>query len=307
MNSKNLKGSIILLVASMIWGFAFVCQSQGMDYAGPFSFNSSRMLISGVALLPVVFIVRGSKVKKAENRNEDTGNVMHYTLIGGLCCGILLFISSSFQQCGLVTTTAGKAGFITALYVVFVPVIGLFLKKKIPFAVWICIFTAIIGFFLLSITEKFTISVGDILELLCAISFSFHIIAVDRFNTKGIEPVMMSCIQFFVAGILMLAVALVFEDFSVSALMKGWLPILYMGICSGAIGYTFQIIGQKYTNSTLATLIMSLESVFAALSGWIVLHEIMSVREIIGCFLVFGSVVAAQLVPQNGKNEKSTV
>ena len=286
---KKLRGSLMLLTAAFIWGTAFVAQSKGMDYVAPFTYNAVRTLIGGVVLIPMVFLFgQKSRRKASENNNK-------ISFIGGIICGLVLFAASSFQQLGISLTSAGKAGFITALYVVIVPVISIIFGQKSSLKMWICAFTAIIGFYLLCIKEGFRLSKGDLYVLICAVFYSVHIIVIDHFNSKGAEPVKMSCVQFFTAGSIMMICMFIFESPALSAVWAAKYTILYAGVMSCGVAYTLQIIGQKYTESTAAALIMSLESVFAALAGWIILSEHMSMKEFAGCILVFAAVVFSQL------------
>lgn len=286
---KKLRGSLMLLTAAFIWGTAFVAQSKGMDYVAPFTYNAVRTLIGGVVLIPMVFLFgQKSRRKASENNNK-------ISFIGGIICGLVLFAASSFQQLGISLTSAGKAGFITALYVVIVPVISIIFGQKSNLKMWLCAFTAIIGFYLLCIKEGFRLSKGDLYVLICAVFYSVHIIVIDHFNSKGAEPVKMSCVQFFTAGTIMMICMFIFESLALSDILAAKYTILYAGVMSCGVAYTLQIIGQKYTESTAAALIMSLESVFAALAGWIILSEHMSIKEFAGCILVFAAVVFSQL------------
>lgn len=287
---KNIKGNLILLFAALIWGSAFVAQSAAMDFVEPFTYNALRSYIAFVFLLPIIFIFRNKNIT-----SEERKTINHNSIIGGICCGIVLTFAMSFQQIGISYTTAGKAGFITALYIIFVPIVGILFKKKTPKQIWLCVLIALVGFYLLCIKENFSIGKGDLLVLCCAICFSFQIIAIDYFNLKNIDGIMMSCVQFLVVGILSTIPMLLFETPNMTNIMNAKVTILYAGILSSGVAYTLQIIGQKYTDPTIATLLMSLESVFAALSGWLILHEVLSTKELIGCTLVFLAVILAQM------------
>ena len=289
---KNFKGSIILLITSIIWGTAFVAQSEGMNYVEPFTYNAMRTLLGGVVLIPVMILFRFSDKR---NGKEKSSCSLKNTVIGGICCGIALFIASSFQQAGIAQTTAGKAGFVTALYIVIVPMIGIFLHKKMPLRMWLFIAIALAGFWLLCIKQDIGISSGDLLVFFGAIFFAVHITVIDYFNQKKTDGVLMSCIQFFTAGLLMLICMFIFEKPTIPNIMGAGGTILYAGILSCGVAYTLQILGQKHTNPTLATMLMSLESVFAALSGWLILGEKLSIKEFIGCVLIFAAVILAQL------------
>ncbi len=282
----------MLLITSIIWGTAFVAQSEGMNYVEPFTYNAMRTLLGGVVLIPIMILFRFSDKR---NGKEKSSCSLKNTVIGGICCGIALFIASSFQQAGIAQTTAGKAGFVTALYIVIVPMIGIFLHKKMPLRMWLFIAIALAGFWLLCIKQDIGISSGDLLVFFGAIFFAVHITVIDYFNQKNTDGVLMSCIQFFTAGLLMLICMFIFEKPTIPNIMGAGGTILYAGILSCGVAYTLQILGQKHTNPTLATMLMSLESVFAALSGWLILGEKLSIKEFIGCVLIFAAVILAQL------------
>lgn len=282
----------MLLITSLIWGTAFVAQSEGMNYVEPFTYNAMRTLLGGVVLIPVIILFR---FLDKRNGKEKTSCSLKNTVTGGICCGIVLFIASSFQQSGIAQTTAGKAGFVTALYIVIVPLIGIFLHKKMPLRMWLFIAIALAGFWLLCIKQDIGISSGDLLVFFGAIFFAVHITVIDFFNEKNTDGVLMSCIQFFTAGLLMLICMFIFEKPTIPNIMGAGGTILYAGIMSCGVAYTLQILGQKHTNPTLATMLMSLESVFAALSGWLILGEKLSIKEFFGCVLIFAAVILAQL------------
>lgn len=287
---QKLKGNIILLITAIIWGTAFVAQSEGMNYVEPFTYNAVRTLIGGIVLIPIIAISQ-----RVGASSENGAKSQKTTIIGGIVCGIFLFIAGSFQQCGIAMTTAGKAGFITALYVTIVPLIEVILYRNSSLKVWLCVFLALAGFYMLCIKEGFTIGKGDLLVLCGAFFYAGHIMVIDRFNEKNADGMKMSCIQFFTAGLLMTVCMFIFENPEINAIMDAKYTILYAGIMSCGAAYTLQIIGQRYTDPTSATLIMSLESVFAALSGWIILSESLSIKELFGCTLVFAAVILSQL------------
>lgn len=299
--SKNLKGSIMLLITSFIWGTAFVAQSDGMNYVEPFTYNAMRTLLGGFVLIPIILIFKAvGKRTGAPPLNYSLKN----TVKGGICCGVVLFIASSFQQFGIAYTTTGKAGFITALYIVLVPLLlGMILKKAVPLKMWLFVLIAVVGFWFLCINEDFRISKGDFLVLCCALFFAAHIIVVDHFIEQNTDGMLMSCIQFFTAAVFMLIGMFVFESPNIDSIIDAKIPVLYAGIMSSGVAYTMQILGQRYTAPTIATLLMSLESVFAALSGWLILHEKLSPKELCGCGLVFTAVILAQLVGEDRKKE----
>lgn len=295
------KNAIMLMLAAFIWGTAFVAQSVGMDYLGPFTFNGVRNFIGAAALLPCIWLLdrinakertgNGSEQLKPRTKNpEEKKNL----ITGGIACGVVLFTASSLQQVGLQYTTVGKAGFITACYIIIVPVCGIFLHKRIGGKVWAAAALSLAGLYLLCLTEKFTIGRGDLLVFLCALVFSMHIMVIDHFSPK-VDGVKMSCIQFFVCGVLSLAPMLVFEHPQMAAIIKSWAPILYAGVLSSGVAYTLQIVGQKNVNPAIASLLLSLESCFSVLAGWVVLKQQLSLREGFGCILMFAAIILAQL------------
>ena len=292
-----LKNSLLLLLTATIWGVAFVAQSVGMDYVGGFTFNMARSLIGSAVLLPVIWFMGRNSSKKAE---EAQGSSSRKDLLwGGLACGILMCLASNFQQFGIKYTTVGKAGFITACYIVLVPILGLFLKKKCSPFIWLAVAMSVAGVYLLCITDGFSIGKGDILVLICAVLFSFHILVIDYYSPK-VDGVKLSCIQFLVCGILSGIPALIFEKPEMSAVLTAWQPILYAGVMSCGVAYTLQIIGQKNMNPTVASLILSLESCISVLAGWVILGQQLSAREIAGCVIMFAAIILAQL-PQKEK------
>lgn len=288
---NNFKGSIILLLTALIWGTAFVAQSVGVEHIPPFTFNGVRNVVGAIALLPVILIMSKMKKKKEAVVTEDKKAL----IIGGILCGVVLAIASTLQQFGLVYTTPGKAGFLTALYIIFVPLFSIILKKKVKHSIWISVALATLGMYLLCVKESVSVNKGDVLVFLCAIAFTFHIMVIDHFSPK-VDGVKLSCIQFAVCAVLCLSCAIIFDRISLTDLTYAAVPILYTGVMSSGVAYTLQIIGQKYTSPTLATLIMSLESVFAALAGWIILGQGMSISEIAGALLMFVSIIIAQFV-----------
>ncbi|MBQ3471197.1 MAG: DMT family transporter [Clostridia bacterium] len=301
---KNLRGGIMLLIAAIIWGTAFVAQSKGAQLVEPFTYNSLRMFRGGIVLIPVIAIYKKTGIIPRRSRDEKK-QILKTTFIAGICCGAVLFTASSLQQIAMKTTSAGKAGFITTLYIVLVPVIKLLiLREKTSLKVWLCLVLAVCGFFLHCVNEGLSSAYGDLLMLACAVFFALHIIVIDYFLRKNVEAVPMACIQFFVSGVMAAVMMLIFEHPNPEIIWAAMGTILYMGLMSSGIAYTAQIIGQQYTEPTLATLIMSLESVFAALSGWVILGQALSVKELTGCALVFAAVIFAQLkIPFFGKNK----
>lgn len=292
------KNACMLFLTAFIWGTAFVAQSVGMDYLGPFGFNGIRSLIGGVALLPCIYIL--GKINKRTAGKEGSTKAL---IAGGLCCGLALFAASSMQQIGIQYTTAGKAGFVTAFYIVLVPVLGMFLGKKTGWKVWLAVAMALAGLYFLCITESFSVGRGDIYVFIGSLLFAVHILIIDYFAPRT-DGVKMSCIQFFVAGILSMFPMAAFETTTVEGALRSWGPLLYAGVLSCGVAYTLQIIGQKNMNPTVASLILSLESCISVLAGWVILGERLSVREGLGCVLMFAAIILAQLPEKTGKNRQ---
>lgn len=294
MNRFVIRQSLLLLLTATIWGVAFVSQSVGMEYVGPFTFNAVRSLIGATVLVPCIALLkkmqRGERGQEEIHKKEDKKTL----LLGGICCGVILAVASSFQQFGLLYTTVGKAGFITAMYIVLVPILGIFAGKKVGLRIGISVVTAVAGLYLLCMTESLRLEAGDILVLLCAVVFSFHIIVIDHFSPL-VDGVKMSCIQFLTCGILCSVCMFLFEEPKLSMILAAWKPVLYAGVMSCGVAYTLQIVGQKGMNPTVASLIMSLESVISVLAGFVLLHEVLSRRELFGCVLMFAAIILAQL------------
>lgn len=302
MKKTEWKSPALLFLTAVVWGVAFVAQSVGMDYVGPFTFNCIRCLIGAVVLVPCIWFLDGWKQRQGgascgrESAGAPSGASYgsHALLAGGICCGLALFVASNLQQIGIQYTTVGKAGFITALYIVMVPVFGIFLKKRAGIRVWVSVALAVAGLYLLCITDRLALGKGDILVLLCAVVFAVHILVVDHFSAKA-DGVRMSCIQFLVCGLLSGVCMLITEHPEMCLILQAWQPILYAGVFSCGVGYTLQIVGQKGTDPTVASLIMSLESVVSVLAGWLLLGQRLSVRELGGCALMFAAILLAQL------------
>ncbi len=297
MKKTQIRNSLLLLLTATIWGTAFVAQSVGMDYVEPFTFTCVRSIIGGIVLIPCIWFLRKWKAKEqaAFNGLKNRPIVTKTEWIGGICCGVALFAASNFQQIGILHTTVGKAGFITALYVVIVPLMGLFFKKKVSIVIWFCVVISVIGLYLLCMTEgTLALAYGDFLVLVCAILFSVHIMVIDYFSPKG-DGVVISCIQFFVCGLLSGIVMMFVENPQLENILAAKIPILYAGVLSSGVAYTLQIVGQKDMNPTVASLILCLESVVSALAGWLILNEALSMRELLGCVLMFAAIVLAQV------------
>ena len=284
---KQLSGVIALLGATVIWGSAFIAQSVGMDKIGPFTFQAVRCFLAVVFLFPASALF--SKGKPFWKSWADPA-----LWRSGVICGLALFAASSLQQIGLVYTDAGKAGFLTAMYIVFVPFLGLFLGQKPGRNALLSLIPAIVGLYLLSCTSVSGINKGDVLLLLCAVAFSVQILLIDR-HCAGLDGLKLNCIQALVAAVLSVPWALLTETVDASRIASCWLPLGYAGVLSMGVAYTLQIVGQKRVSPSAAALLMSLESVFAALFGWLLLHETMTRAELLGCVLVFAAVVISQL------------
>lgn len=288
--SREIISTLLLLLTAMIWGSAFVAQSVGADSVGPFTFLASRSWIAGFALLPVLHFMRRKGLSRKVSDPADRRTL----ITGGVLCGFFLFIASASQQIGIAFTTTAKAGFLTALYVIIVPFLSIALGKKVRGVVWLSALIAVAGLYLLCMRGRFTLSAGDAMELLCAFLFACHIMTIDHFSPKT-DGVTMSCIQFFVCAGFSTAAALLAEHPSLSQLRDALIPILYAGFLSSAVGYTLQIVSQKNLHPTVASITMSLESVFSAVAGWLILRQSLDLREILGCLLMFGAILLAQL------------
>lgn len=297
---QQIKSSLILLLTATIWGVAFVAQSVGMEYIGPFTFNAIRCVLGGLVLIPVILVLKKKKETGAENQEKEDKKTLW---AGGIACGVILCIASNLQQFGIMEASVGKSGFFTALYIVMIPVIGIFIGKRPGIKLWFCVALAVVGMYLLCMKDgSFTIERADIMLLLCALAFSFHILVVDYFSPK-VDGVKMSCIQFFVCGVLSAVGMLFTETPNISNIQAAWLPLLYAGLLSCGVGYTLQIVGQKGINPVIASLIMSLESVISALAGWVILGQVLSPKEILGCVLMFVAIIITQIPIGNKKTD----
>lgn len=318
MNRFVARQSLLLLLTAAIWGVAFVAQSVSMDYIGPFTFNMARNLIGGVVLLPCIGLL--TKLNEKAGSVDEQGVVeAHVTgekrvcqkrrtlFAGGVSCGVLLFVASNLQQFGIKYTTVGKAGFITAMYIVLVPILGVFLKKKAGVKVWTAVAVAVLGLYLLCVTDEgFSLQKGDFLVLVCALAFSVHILVIDYFAPKA-DGVKMSCIQFFVCALLSGICTFLFEEPDIALIGKAWVPVLYAGVLSCGVAYTLQIVGQRGMNPTVASLILSLESVVSVIAGWAILDQSLSRRELFGCVLMFGAIVLVQVPGKRARQIRSSV
>ncbi len=291
MNQKALRGSLLLLLGSVIWGAAFAAQRMGMDHVQPFTFSGVRMTLGGLVMIPAAALM-----KKKNGAGAPTADMRREQRMGGLKCGLFLFAATSLQQIGLVYTSAGKAGFLTALYVVLVPVAAWLLFRKQPGKmIWAGVGLAVVALYLLCIPEGgFRVERGDALLLGCAVCFTGQILCVDHYAPR-VDGFTLARDEFLITGILSLIIAVFTEEIRMDGILEAAVPILYTGILSGAVGYTLQILGQRDVNPTLASLLMCLESVFAVLTGAVLLGERMTGREIAGCILMFAAVILAQL------------
>lgn len=290
----NLIGSFLLLVTAFIWGSAFVAQSTGAEYVGPFTFICLRNILGAVILLPVFFTL--DTIKKKNGTYQKLGRKDCKTLfIGGIACGVALCFASVFQQLGIDEgTEPGKAGFITALYILLVPIFSLFLKKKVRPVIWLCVAVSVVALYLLCVKEDNSIRMSDVFVLICAALYSVHILIIDKFSPKT-DGVRLSAVQFAVASVISFIPAVIFEGIEFDAILSAAPSVAYAGIMSSGVAYTLQIVAQKRTEPTLASMIMSLESVFAVLTSLVVLHQVPSFREAVGCVLMFGAIIVAQL------------
>ncbi len=300
MNMQKLKGNIMLLLASLIWGISFIAQSKGVEQITPIAFNGIRTMLGAIVLIPVILIVDISK----KNKGLPVLKFDKKTITGGIFCGIFLFVATTLQTAGMVYTSPGKAGFITALYMVIVPILGLFAGKKARPVVWLSVAIAVGGLYLMCIDSSLNINGGDILIFMCAFVFAGHILCIDKFSPV-VDGVKLSFMQFLVCGTISLIYVFIFEEPQIEPVLNCKMSIAYAGIMSCGVAYTLQIVGQKYTEPTSASILMSLESVFSTLTtvilvaaGWQITGGTLSFREILGCILMFVAIILVQL-PNN--------
>ncbi|MBQ3109664.1 MAG: DMT family transporter [Clostridia bacterium] len=298
--NKQIKSSILLLITAIIWGVAFVAQDVGMEHWSPFAFNGIRNYIGAAVLLPFIYLRDKSRGENAQKWSNKT------LLIGGVLCGIALCSATCFQQFGiqLSDASAGKAGFITAFYIVLVPITGIFIKKKCPITAYIAAIIAAVGLYILCIPagEVFKVEFADVLVFICALIFTIQILLVDYYSPK-VDGVKLACIQFFTSAVISTIGALVTNSFAVTFNLQAWIPILYAGVLSSGVAYTLQIIGQKNLNPTVASIIMSLEACVSVIAAWIILGDAMNARQITGCVVMFAAILLAQL-PMPEKKER---
>ncbi len=288
MKLQTIKSDLLLLITAILWGFAFVAQRAGMEYIGPFLFNGIRFALGSLILLPIISMLK-IKGERKKHPNESKFN-----FIGGISAGLILFLAASLQQIGVKYTVAGKAGFITGLYVILVPILGIFLKHKLSRNTWSGAILATVGLYFLSVTTKFTICFGDFMVFLGAIFWAVHVHIIGNFSAK-VSSVKLASIQFAICSLLSLVFAIIFEEIRISAILNAAIPILYGGIISVGIAYTLQIIAQKEAPPAHAAILMSLEGVFAVLGGWLILAEILSLRALFGCTLMLTGMIFSQL------------
>lgn len=287
-NMKKYTGPAMLLLTAAIWGLAFVAQSAGMDYVGPFTFNAVRYLLGALVLIPFLLLRR-------RTHTDDCYRWHNPKLwICGIICGLITGGSSALQQIGLLYTTVGKSGFITALYVVLVPILGLLFGKRVKPLLWLCVGLAVMGLYFLCLSGTAALNIGDLLTLVCSVTYAFHILTVDHYAGQ-VDGVKVSFIQFLVAALISGVPMLALEHPTLPAITSAWLPLLYTGVLSCGVGYTFQILGQQRTEPTMACLILCLESVFSVLFGWLLLQQGLSLRELCGCALMLCAIALAQV------------
>ena len=300
---EQFKGSLALLSATVIWGFAFIAQSVGMDLIGPFTFQMTRCFLAVIFLIPCSFVLDiGKCTPKASAMKWKNRQLWR----SGILCGCCLFVASSLQQIGLVYTDAGKAGFITAMYIVLVPVLGLFLGRKVPGNAVLSVLMAVAGLYLLSCLGVTEVNIGDICLMGCALAFAVQITCIDRV-AGGLDGFRLNCVQALTVAVISIPFVIFTETVDFKDLLACWGPLCFAGCLSMGLAYSLQIVGQKSLEPTTASLIMSLESVFAALGGWWLLNEHMTGPELLGCGLVFAAVVISQLPEKKNKEQKETV
>lgn len=304
MTKTQLKANILLLLTAAIWGLAFVAQKVGAEHVGAFTYNGIRFALGSISLIPLILFLNKKKGENEKTKNNDRDS-LKLTIKAGIIAGCALFIATSLQQMGVMGTTAGKAGFITGLYMVIVPILGLFLKQKVNKSTWIGIVIAIIGLYLLSINEDFSISNGDLLVLIGSVGWAIHILLIDNF-TKKIDPLKLSSVQFATCSILSLVMAIIFEDINMVGISGAMVSILYGGLLSVGVAYTLQVVAQKNAKPSHAAILLSMESVFGALGGAMFLGERIGTRGLVGCILIFIAIIISQLKPSE-KGSKDMV
>ncbi len=293
MSTKRLLGNIALLIAALLWGSTFVAQSVASESVQPFTFLASRSLLGFLFLIPVS-IIKDFAAKKSGKFTKPDRKSVKLLVLGGVLCGAALTVAAGLQQFGMTGDNSGKAGFITAMYILLVPILGLFAKKRVRPLIWVCVGLGVVGLYLLCMTDSMKLATSDIFLIICAVAFSVHILIVDYFSPR-VDGVKLSCIQFFTVFVLATVLALMFESTSFETILNAWLSIAYAGIMSSGIAYTLQIVGQKHTEPTVASLLMSLESTFAVLTSVVILGQFPSSRELAGSVVMLIAIVISQL------------
>lgn len=289
MNKREMKSNMLLMLTAAIWGFAFVAQRVGMQYVGAFAFNGVRFALGSISLVPLIIYFKN---KKAAEQLEDAPPAS--ALVPGIIAGSVLFFGASLQQAGLAYTTAGKAAFITGLYIVIVPLLGIFLKQRTGVNTWIGVVLAASGLYFLSVNEDFTIAIGDFLEIIGAFFWAVHILVIDHF-TKKVDALKLSFVQFAMCSLLSIIAAFIFEDISISGIGQAAIPILYGGLLSVGVAYTLQVVAQKHAKPSHAAIILSMETVFAAIGGALLLGEDLGGRGYFGCVLMLAGMLLTQV------------
>ena len=294
MTKKQIEANFLLLLTAIIWGFAFVAQRMGSEYMGAFAFNGIRFALGALSLLPVIYFMERPKGKDPVSRIRQTPAQNKSLLVAGVACGLVLFSGATLQQFGIFFTTAGKTGFITALYIVLVPIFGIFLKHRVGLNAWLGVALATLGLYLLCITENFTIGMGDFIILIGAGFWASHILLINHYAGR-VSSLRLAFIQFVVVSLISFILSLIFETTTMESIKLAMIPILYSGFLSIATAFTLQIIGQKNAPPTLASIILSMEAVFGAIGGWLILGEVLSLRELLGCVIMFVAIIISQL------------
>ena len=292
-SEKKILGFFLLFLTALIWGVAFVAQSVGMDHIGPYTFNTGRLLLGTVVTMPWA-IMELKKQKNVEEEREVYIKKRNSSVIGAAFCAVVFFLAVNLQQFALIGSSVANVSFITTLYILIIPIIGMFLGKKHGLSIWIAIAIAVVGMYLLCIKEGLVLEMGDILAFICAVMFALQILIVDHYVPKS-YVIVLSCTQNLFAGLISFVFMLIFEGVNLEGIKTAWLPLAYTGILSTGLAYTTQMLGQKYIKPTVASLIMSLESVIAAIAAWLIIGQALSLREMLGCALVFVGVIIAQI------------
>ena len=301
MSSQSIKSDLLLLLAALIWGFAFVAQRVGMEYMGPFTFNAVRFALGCLVLIPLIIY----RKKKGSDQKLLQGSVNRlFFFFLSLLLGIILFAGTSLQQTGMVYTTAGNGGFITGLYVVFVPILGLFIGQKTGIPLWIGAMLAVAGLYFLSVGKNFTINKGDVFVFCCAIVWAFHVLYVGWLSPRT-DPIKLSVIQYAICSFLSFIAAFLFENISMNAILNGIWPVLYGGLLSVGIAYTIQVVAQQTAHPSYVSIILSMESLFAAIGGWLLLSEPLTGRGIAGGLLMLSGMIIAQVKRKGRQKEKN--